>query len=170
MLYPHRTLNCRGRLLDLGQPRIMGIINATPDSFYAASRRRELGEAVALAGEMLAAGADILDIGGMSSRPGAKVIEVSEEEARVVPVIEAIHRAYPEAIISIDTVRASVARAAVAAGASMINDISAGSLDHELFATVADLGVPYILMHMQGRPENMQNDPSYTDVLDEVLA
>jgi dihydropteroate synthase len=147
----------------------MGIINATPDSFYAGSRRTKLEAALELAEEMIAAGADILDIGGMSSRPGAPVIDEAEEKARVIPVIEAIHTAHPQAILSVDTVRAGVARAAVAAGASMINDISAGSLDPNLFATVADLQVPYVLMHMRGRPENMQQQTDYADVVTALL-
>jgi dihydropteroate synthase len=168
MLPAQRTLNCNGRLLTLDQPRIMGILNVTPDSFYAGSRVDSVQAAVDRAGEMLAAGADILDIGGMSTRPGARVIDPAEEADRVGPVIGAVARAFPEAIISVDTVYAETARLAVAAGAGMVNDISAGSLDPDLFATVAELQVPYVLMHMQGRPENMREHTDYDDLLNDI--
>ncbi len=168
MLPVPRTLNCNGRLLTLDQPRIMGILNATPDSFYAGSRVDSVQAAVDRAGAMLAAGADILDIGGMSTRPGADVIDPAEEADRVGPVISAVARAFPEAIISVDTVYAATARLAVGAGAGMVNDISAGSLDEHLLATVAELGVPYVLMHMQGRPENMKQRTDYDDLLTDI--
>ena len=149
-------------------PLVMGIINATPDSFHAASRATSVDDALHLAERMLAQGADILDIGGQSSRPGSDAGDEREEKRRVVPVIEAVHREFPEALISVDTWRASVASEAVAFGARMVNDIGAGLLDTEMFATVAALGVPYVAMHMQGTPATMQQAPHYHDVSAEV--
>ncbi|GJM32535.1 MAG: dihydropteroate synthase [Saprospiraceae bacterium] len=169
MLNPQLSLNCRGRLLSLDVPIVMGILNITPDSFFSGSRIDNLDSLLKLAEKMLKEGATILDIGGMSSRPGANIIPLEEELLRVIPAIEAIHQRFPEAFISIDTIRAEVARKAVNAGASIINDISAGKLDEQMFPTVADLNVPYILMHMKGRPENMQELPSYEDVSLEIL-
>jgi dihydropteroate synthase len=169
MINPKLTINCRGTLIDLSEPVVMAILNINEDSFYAGSRFTESQAIVAEAGKMLSEGALILDIGGMSSRPGAVVIETQEELDRVLPVIELLHQTYPEAIISVDTIRAEVARQSVAAGAAMVNDISAGRIDPDMYATVARLQVPYILMHMQKRPENMQQDPVYEDVVREVL-
>ena len=177
MLHPATTLNVRGRLLDLSSPVVMGILNTTPDSFYDGGRYAGVEDALRQAERMLAAGAAILDIGGMSSRPGADIIGVEEELRRVLPVIAAIHARFPEAPISIDTVRARVARAAVAAGAGLVNDISAGRIDAPgaMYAAVAELGVPYVLMHMKGLPGTMQLDPHYEgdvvlDVLDFLVA
>lgn len=147
----------------------MGILNVTPDSFYDGGRYTHTEAAVARAAQMLNEGADILDIGGASSRPGAETVPETEEIQRVVPVIAAIRQQYPDAIISIDTWRAAVARAAVAAGADIVNDISAGTLDPMLIPTVAELQVPYILMHIQGTPQTMQLQPEYNDVATEVL-
>lgn len=146
----------------------MGILNATPDSFYAGSRVESVQAAVDRAGEMLEEGADLLDIGGMSTRPGAKVITPEEEAERVGPVVEALVRTFPEAILSVDTVYAATARLVVNAGAGMINDISAGSLDETLLTTVAELKVPYVLMHMQGRPETMRQQTQYDDLLTDI--
>ncbi|MEM1328649.1 MAG: dihydropteroate synthase [Bacteroidota bacterium] len=169
MLHPNRTLNCKGRLLSLEQPIVMGILNVTPDSFYDGGRLGNIEAVLRQAEQMLAEGASILDLGGMSSRPGAEVISVEEELQRVIVPIEAIQQRFPNAIISIDTVHARVAREAVAVGASLVNDISAGRLDEAMYTTVADLQVPYILMHMQGRPETMQDAPTYDDPVEEVL-
>lgn len=150
------TLNCNGRLLVVERPLVMGILNATPDSFHAASRTT-VEQVGAAAGAMESSGAKIIDIGGMSSRPGAKLISAQEEMDRVLPIIGAVSKAVPSVIISCDTVYAATARAAVAAGAGMINDISAGRFDDELITTVADLRVPYVLMHMPAAtPETMQ--------------
>ena len=168
MLPVQHTLNCNGRLLTLDRPRIMGILNATPDSFYAGSRVDSVSAAVDRAGEMLEAGADILDVGGMSTRPGAEIITPAEEADRVGPVLSALVGTFPEAILSVDTVYAATARLVVEAGAGMINDISAGSLDKNLLATVAELKVPYVLMHMQGRPETMQKQTRYNDLLTDI--
>jgi dihydropteroate synthase len=169
-LLPVATLlQSRGRLLSLEAPLIMGILNVTPDSFFAGSRKATIGEIVTTAGEMLAAGATILDVGGASSKPGAKVISAFEEETRVVPAIRAIGKAFPQAWISIDTFHASVAAAAVLAGAHIVNDISGGQLDAAMLHTVAQMQVPFIAMHMQGTPQTMQLAPHYENVVLEVL-
>ncbi|HTD93212.1 MAG TPA: dihydropteroate synthase [Chitinophagaceae bacterium] len=163
------TLNCNGRLLTIRKPLVIGIINATPDSFYAGSRQQNVDGILAQAEAMLGAGADLLDIGGQSTRPGSQPISTSEELQRVLPGVEAIHRNFPEAFISIDTYYARVAADAVEAGACLINDISAGTLDPIMLATVAGLRVPYVLMHMQGRPQTMHDAPVYENVTREVL-
>lgn len=163
-----KTLNCRGRLVDLTQPAVMGILNATPDSFFASSRV-PLHSTVATAGQMLAEGAVFLDIGGYSTRPGAAEVSPMEEAERVLPAIEAILSSFPDALISIDTFRASVARQAVAAGACLVNDIAGGTLDETMFATVAQLGVPYILMHLRGSPQTMQSMATYENLVPDVI-
>src|SRR6201996_6288417 len=162
------TLNAGGRLIDLSTPKVMGIINLTPDSFYAGSRKQSVDDAVSQAEKMLAEGATFLDIGAYSSRPGADDISVEEETDRLLPVVEAILKQFPDAVLSIDTFRAKVAEAAINAGAHNINDVSGGQLDAEMFATVARLQVPYILMHMKGNPKNMQQQAHYQDVFTEV--
>ncbi|MCI5081636.1 MAG: dihydropteroate synthase [Saprospiraceae bacterium] len=169
MLNPQTTLNCKGQLLDLSKPLVMGILNVTPDSFYDGGKYKSDGAIATQIGKMLEEGANIIDIGGMSSRPGADIITTNEEIDRVMPAISYIQQHYPSAIISIDTVHAVVARTAVEGGASIINDISAGRIDADLYTTVADLGVPYVLMHMQGKPKDMQQQPQYKDVVQEVL-
>lgn len=169
MLYPRLTLNCRGRLLSLDEPVVMGILNVTPDSFFDGGQYNSADGALRQTERMLEEGAAIIDIGGMSSRPGAAMIEVEEELQRVLPPIEAVASTFPEAIISIDTVRSQVARQAVEAGAAIVNDISAAAFDEALYPTVAELEVPYILMHMQGSPKTMQRNPEYEDVVREVL-
>ncbi len=169
MFAVRRTLNCKGRLLSLERPVVMGILNTSPDSFYDGGRYQSLDAALRQTEQMLSEGAAIIDVGGMSSRPGAAQISIQEELRRVLPVIEAIAGRFPEAFISIDTVHAQTAREAVAAGACIVNDISAGRLTEGMYETVAQLGVPYILMHMQGRPETMQQQAQYDDVVQEVL-
>lgn len=169
MLYPRLTLNCRGRLLSLDEPVVMGILNVTPDSFFDGGRYNSADDALRQAERMLGEGAAIIDIGGMSSRPGSEFIGVEEELQRVLPPIEAVASTFTEAIISIDTVRSQVARRAVEAGAAIVNDISAAAFDDAMYPTVAELGVPYILMHMQGSPKTMQRNPEYEDVVREVL-
>ncbi|MGG9962930.1 dihydropteroate synthase [Ferruginibacter sp. SUN106] len=160
------TLNCKGKLLMLDSPVVMGIINATPDSFYKGNINEDM---IVLAAKMLADGATILDIGGQSTKPGSERITAEEELNRVIPVIEAISKKFPGAIISIDTYSSTVAHAAVEAGAAIVNDVSAGNMDIQMLPTVAGLGVPYVCMHMQGTPESMQKDPQYSDVTREVL-
>jgi dihydropteroate synthase len=162
------TLNCKGRLLVSDKPIVMGIINLTPDSFYAGSRI-DSGHIIETAGRMLNEGATILDLGGQSTRPGSKRVSAEEEMQRVIPAVEIIHDKFPAAFISIDTFYAPVAREAVGAGASIINDISAGTMDEDMIDTVAELKVPYVLMHMQGEPQTMQADPVYNNVSLEVL-
>lgn len=169
MLNPQSTLNCAGRLLDLSRPVIMGIINVTADSFYAGSRFTELDAIVQQAEKMLSEGAQILDIGGMSSRPGASIISAEEEVQRIAPVIDALAQRFPEAILSLDTIYGHSARAGAELGVGLINDISAGRLDANMYPTVAELGLPYVLMHMQGQPGSMQKNPTYNDVITEVL-
>ena len=163
------TINAGGRLIDLIQPKVMGIINATPDSFFAGSRNPNTADAVFMAEKMLNEGAAFLDIGAYSSRPGAEDISAEEETDRLLPVIKAIVKAFPQAVLSVDTFRASVAEVAVNAGAQIINDISGGDLDAQMFKTVAKLQVPYILMHMKGTPQNMQEKAQYEDVFAEVF-
>ncbi len=147
----------------------MGIINLTPDSFYADSRKTDTDAVLEQAGKMLADGATFLDMGAYSSRPGANDISMQEETDRLLPAVEAVVSRYPEAVISIDTFRAPVAEASVRAGAHIINDVSGGQLDETMFATVARLQVPYILMHMKGTPQNMVQLAQYQDVFHEVL-
>jgi dihydropteroate synthase len=162
------TLNCKGRILVVDKPLVMGILNTTPDSFYAGSRYMGAG-IIQQAEKMIGEGATLLDIGGQSTRPGSERISQEEELKRVIGAVEAIHRQFPDMFISIDTYYAKVAAEAVAAGASIINDISAGSLDPDMIATAGSLQVPYVLMHMQGRPENMQQTPVYENVTRDVL-
>ncbi|MFC3198773.1 dihydropteroate synthase [Parapedobacter deserti] len=161
-------MNAGGRLLDLSIPKVMGILNITPDSFFDGGRYNTVDAAVLRAEKLLEEGADMLDIGAYSSRPGAAQVSPSEEQDRLIPVIEACRVNFPEAIISIDTFRADVARASIAAGAHLINDISGGTLDYGMFATIAELQVPYILMHMRGTPDTMQQLTDYTDVVQEI--
>ncbi len=163
------TLNCKGRLLVAERPLVMGIINVTDDSFYAGSRQQGTGAVLKKAAQMLAEGADILDIGGQSTRPGSTLLTAEAEFTRVVPAIEALAKEFPEAILSVDTFYAAVAQKAAGAGAHIINDISAGELDKKMIATVAALGVPYVCMHMKGTPQTMQSMAEYSDVTKEVL-
>ena len=163
------TLNAGGKLIDLGSPKVMGIINLTPDSFFAGSRKQNVASVLEQAGKMLADGATFLDLGAYSSRPGAADVSAQEETDRLLPAVEAIMAKYPEAVLSIDTFRADVAEAAIKAGAHIINDISGGELDADMFATVAKLQVPYILMHMKGTPQNMVQQADYKDVFAEVF-
>jgi len=163
------TLNVAGKLIDLSTPAVMGIINLTPDSFFEGSRKQHVDDALQQAEKMLNDGAIFLDLGAYSSRPGADDISVQEEMDRLLPVVEAIAKKLPNAVLSVDTFRASVAEAAIKAGAHIINDISGGQLDEDMFTTVAKLKVPYILMHMKGNPKTMTQLAEYDDVFSEVL-
>lgn len=163
------SINCKGKLLSLSEPLVMGIINVTPDSFYQGHLSERADKITVLAGKMIADGADILDIGGQSTRPGSTPVSVNEEIDRIIPVIKIIHREFPHGIISVDTYYSQVAVAAVVAGATIVNDISAGNLDKDMLSTVAGLQVPYICMHMKGTPATMQQKPQYDDVVKEVL-
>lgn len=162
------TLNCRGRLLTLNEPRVMGILNVTPDSFSDGGVYDKPDAAYRRVEEILAEGADIIDVGGYSSRPGAEHISEATELARLEAIVPGIINRFPEAIISIDTFRSNVATHMLQAGAHIINDISGGVTDHAMHATAARFGAPYILMHMQGTPQTMQQDPIYDDVLNDV--
>lgn len=164
------TINVRGKLLDLSKPCVMGILNVTPDSFYAESRKQSEEDILLRANEILEQGATIIDIGAYSSRPGADEVSPKEETERLTHALTIIRKAHPEAIISIDTFRASVAETCVRDyGADIINDISGGELDKNMFETVARLQVPYILMHMKGTPQNMQQDTHYDNLLADIL-
>lgn len=162
------TIQSRGRLLSLSQPIVMGILNATPDSFYNKGKDSDIASLLRNAEQMLNEGAAILDVGGASTRPGAELVSADEELQRVLPVIEALAKRFPDAWLSVDTYNAGTAKAAVEAGASIINDVSSGALDENMLATVAELKVPYIAMHMRGLPKTMQQDPQYDDVVYEV--
>jgi dihydropteroate synthase len=165
-----RYINAGGKLLDLETPLVMGILNITPDSFYQGSRHNSDAGILKAATEMLEQGADILDIGGYSSRPGAGVVTEEEESNRVLKAVKLVSREFRGAVISIDTFRSGIAsRAVEECGAQIINDISGGEADIEMFGLVAKLNVPYIMMHMQGEPHTMQNNPSYDDVVADIL-
>ena len=163
-------IHVNGRLMDLSRPQVMGIINVTPDSFYAGSRTQTEMALARRVEQVVAKGASILDIGGYSSRPGAADVSPEEEMARLRRGLEVIRRVHPEAVVSVDTFRASVARQCVEEyGVALINDISGGEMDAEMFPTVAALGVPYVLMHMQGTPQTMQQAPHYDHLLRDVF-
>jgi len=164
----NKTLTIRGRLLDLSKPKVMGILNITPDSFYEGSRFSSDVEILNQAEKMLNQGADILDIGGYSSRPGADDLSEEEELNRSISTIRLLVKKFPDSILSIDTFRSEVARQAVMEGASMINDISAGELDKNMFPTVARLNVPYVAMHMRGTPQTMKGLTDYENLIKEI--
>ncbi len=169
ILLPVSTIiESRGRLLDLGRPAVMGILNATPDSFYSRVSDGDHSALLHTAEKMLKDGATILDIGGTSTKPGQPLIEPAEELTRIMPVLGAIRQRFPEAWLSVDTYNAGVAKEAVAAGVDIINDVSGARFDSGMLQTAAALGVPYIAMHMQGNPQTMQNNPQYTDAVAEV--
>jgi dihydropteroate synthase len=163
------TLNCKGKLVLMDKPMVMGILNTSRDSFYPASTMQTTEEALKQAEKMISEGADILDIGGQSTRPGSSRISEDEELKNVLPAIEIIIKNFPGTIISVDTYRSNVAKEAIDAGGSVINDISAGNMDMSMLSTVATLHVPYVCMHMKGTPEIMQLDPSYKNVTKEVM-
>ena len=167
-LYRKRTLNLGGKLVDLTVPSVMGILNTTPDSFFKGSRVETITAALNRVEDFLESGANFIDVGAYSSRPGAIDITVEEELQRLVPVIENISKRFPEAMLSVDTFRSKVAKLAIEAGAHMVNDISAGSLDENMFQTIAALNVPYIIMHMKGTPQNMQELAQYSNISIEV--
>jgi dihydropteroate synthase len=166
---PAPSINCQGLLIDFSTPVVMGIINCTPDSFYEGSRKTQLAAATETAMKMVHEGAAMLDIGGYSTRPGADEVSEDEELERVIPVIEAVRKALPETIISIDTFRGKVAREAVAAGACIVNDVSGFEADPSMAEALADLRVPYVLMHSRGNPKTMTSLTSYTDLIGEMM-
>jgi dihydropteroate synthase len=164
------TINCSGNLVNLTKkPMVMGVINLTPDSFYAQSRAKDTNAILKRAEQMLMEGADFLDLGAMSSRPGAPMISTAEELHRLLPPLRVLVKQFPNAIVSIDTIFSQTAKIVVGEGAAMINDISGGTLDNKMFETIADLNVPYVLMHTRGTPETMQQKAQYEDVAINVL-
>jgi dihydropteroate synthase len=169
MFFEHQTINCRGRLLSLEKPVVMGILNVTPDSFFDGGRYMAWNDILRQTEKMLREGAAIIDVGGVSSRPGANPVDEEEELRRVLPAVSLLAKEFPGILISIDTARSGVAKACVEAGAGIINDISAGRPDEAMYHTVASLGVPYVLMHKKGNPQTMQDNPVYEDVVQEIL-
>lgn len=163
------SLNCKGKLLFINKPLVMGILNITEDSFYPESRVQNITAVKSKAAQMINEGADILDIGAQSTRPGSKRISKEEELRKLLPAIEMLINEYPELIISVDTYQSQVAKECINAGAAIINDISGSEMDKDMISTVASLNVPYICMHIKGVPETMQKDTSYEDVTKEVL-
>ncbi len=163
------TLNCKGHLVDLSTPRVMGILNVTPDSFYDGGQYKNMDAILEQVEHMLQAGATFIDVGAYSSRPKAEFVTETEELARIVPVVSHLLKAFPEILLSIDTFRAKVAKACLEEGAAMINDISAGLLDTEMLPTIAAQQAPYVMMHMRGTPQTMQQQTDYRDLLPEIL-
>lgn len=164
-----KSINCKGDLIDLSIPKVMGILNLTPDSFYDGGKYKSETDILLQTEKMLFEGATFIDIGAYSSRPGAIHISEEEELSRLLPVVELIVRNFPETYICIDTFRSHVAENAINAGACMINDISAGNLDENMFKTIAKLQVPYIIMHMKGTPQNMQKNISYENLVKDII-
>ncbi len=162
------TINCKGNLIDISSPKVMGILNVTPDSFYDGGNYKSQKVILAKAETMLNEGASFIDVGGYSSRPGADHISLEEELQRVVPVIELILDCFPKTLISIDTFRSQVAKTCIEAGAALVNDISAGKLDEDMMPTIGKLQVPYIMMHMKGTPQNMRQNTDYKDLLHDM--
>ncbi|WP_430427237.1 dihydropteroate synthase [Maribacter litoralis] len=163
------TINCSGKLISLEQPKIMGILNVTPDSFFDGGKYKDESSILQQVEKMLNEGATFIDIGAYSSRPGALEVDETTELKRIEPIVSLILKKFPETILSIDTFRSNVAKACIENGAAIINDITAGLEDDKMLSTVAQLNVPYIMMHMRGTPQNMQQQTSYDDILKEVL-
>ncbi len=162
------TLNCNGILIDTTLPKVMGILNITPDSFFDGGKYKNEKDILTQTEKMLLEGATFIDVGAYSSRPGATHISEEEELKRIVPVVNLLVKKFPEIIISVDTFRSKIAQETIQAGAAIINDISGGQMDANMFKTVANLNVPYILMHMLGTPQNMQKNPTYNNVITDI--
>ncbi|WP_394773357.1 dihydropteroate synthase [Flavobacterium sp.] len=162
-------INCKGQLIDLSVPKVMGILNVTPNSFFDGGKYKNEDEIVSQVDKMLSEGATFIDIGAYSSKPSAEFVSENEEIERIVPAIELILKHFPEALLSIDTFRAEVAKASIESGAAIINDIAAGELDDKMFDVIANYNVPYIMMHMRGNPQTMQGLTQYEDIVKEVL-
>ena len=163
------TINCNSRLIDLNLPKVMGILNVTPNSFYDGGKHNEINSIMHQVDKMLSEGADFIDIGAYSSKPNAEFVSEEEEIKRLVPIIKELVDHFPSIVLSVDTFRANVAKVAVEHGAGIINDISAGLLDEKMLETVADLKVPYIMMHMRGNPQTMQTLTNYEDIVKEMI-
>ncbi|MDD7913477.1 dihydropteroate synthase [Polaribacter ponticola] len=164
------TINCKGSLIDLSSPKVMGILNITPDSFFDGGKYKNENAILNQVEKMLLEGATFIDVGAYSSRPGAKHISETEELQRIIPVIDLLIKNFPEIIISVDTFRSKIAYESVKSGAAIINDISGGKMDDKMFETVSKLQVPYILMHMLGTPQNMQLNPVYKNATEEIIS
>ena len=163
------TINCGGFLLNLSAPRVMGILNITPDSFYDGGQYTTEKQWLEQTEKMISEGASIIDIGALSTRPGSKEIDEKEELSRILPAVKTIVRHFPKTIISVDTWRATVAKNVIGEGAHIINDISGGLFDAQMFATIAELNVPYIMMHTNGKPDTMQQDPQYKHLILDLI-
>ncbi|MET0946777.1 MAG: dihydropteroate synthase [Flavobacterium sp.] len=163
------TINCKGQLIDLSIPKVMGILNVTPNSFFDGGKYKNEEEIISRVDKMLSEGATFIDIGAYSSKPSAEFVTEAEEIERIVPVIELILKYFPDALLSIDTFRAEVAKVSIESGAAIINDIAAGELDDKMFDVIAAYNVPYIMMHMRGNPQTMQTLTQYDDIVKEML-
>ena len=167
--YLKMTINCKGQLVDLSTPKVMGILNVTPNSFFDGGKYKNESEMLSKVGKMLSEGATFIDVGAYSSKPSAEFVSEEEELQRIVPIINLILEYYPETLISIDTFRSDVAKVCIENGAAIINDISAGNLDDNMLETIAKYNVPYIMMHMRGTPQTMQAMTSYENIVKEIL-
>ena len=163
------TINCNSRLIDLNLPKVMGILNVTPNSFYDGGKHNEINSIMHQVDKMLSEGADFIDIGAYSSKPSAEFVSEEEEIKRLVPIVKSLVETFPNIILSVDTFRAQVAKASVEHGVAMVNDIAAGLLDDKMLETVAELKVPYIMMHMRGNPQTMQSLTDYNDIVKEMI-
>ena len=163
------TINCNGTLVDLTTPKVMGILNITPDSFYDGGKHTHKNTIIAQVDKMLTAGATFIDVGGYSSRPGATFVSIDEELKRILPIISLLKKEFPDILLSIDTFRSEVAEKCIGLGAAIINDISAGSLDKQMFFIISKLKVPYIMMHMRGNPQTMQQQVVYKNLLEDII-
>ena len=162
------TLNCNGKLIDLSTPKVMGILNVTPDSFYDGGKFKNDKSFLSQAEKLINEGADFVDIGAYSSKPGADFVSEKEEINRLIPIVRLIHNTFPDTPISIDSFRSKVIKKSIQAGGAMVNDISAGQLDPMMFETVGKLGVPYVMMHMRGTPQTMQQMTTYSDIIKDI--
>lgn len=163
------TINCKGTLIDLSTPKVMGILNITPDSFYDGGRYKNDASILNQVENMLSEGATFIDVGAYSSRPGANHVSEAEELKRIIPIVELLIKQFPSINLSIDTFRSNIAKECINAGAAIINDISGGKLDKKMLETVGKLGVPYVMMHMKGTPQNMQQNTAYNDLIKEII-
>ena len=165
-----QTINCKGKLIDFSKPRVLGILNITPDSFFDGAKYSTKKTFLQQTEKMLREGATFIDVGAYSSRPGAAHISEEEESQRIIPVIEVLIKEFPEILISVDTFRSGIAKKTIETGAAMVNDISGGNMDAKMFKTIAELQVPYILMHMLETPQTMQKNPTYKNITTELLS
>ncbi len=163
------NINCNGKLIDLSTPKVMGILNVTPNSFYDGGKHKEINSIIHQVDKMLSEGADFIDIGAYSSKPSAEFVSEEEEIKRLVPIVKSLVETFPNIVLSVDTFRAQVAKASVENGVAMVNDIAAGLLDDKMLETVAELKVPYIMMHMRGNPQTMQSLTDYNDIVKEMI-